>query len=181
MPHPSRPSPRDQRREPFGSGSPPEFTSRTVSVTRVSRMVAGGRRFRFRVLVAVGNGKGAVGIGLGKGQNVAQAVEKATRRANASRVIVPRRKGTIPREILIKKGTARIIMRPARPGHGIVAGGVIRTLCELSGITDISAKILSRSTNQIVNARATIAGFQKLSERVAVAEKRRVKPITNNP
>lgn len=136
-------------------------------------MVAGGRRFRFRALVAVGNHDGLVGIGAGKGIDVPKAVEKASRRARAACVNVPRRGGTLPREIVVKRGAARILLRPARPGHGIVAGGVIRTLCELAGITDVSAKILSRSTNSLLNAQATILAFQRLADRAGVAEQRK--------
>ena len=173
MPRPY--SPPRGRRESSVTTSASEFESRTLAVDRVSRMVAGGRRFRFRALVAIGNRNGVVGIGTGKGLEVAKAVEKATRRAHASRFSVPRRKGTIPRDILVKSGTARILMRPASPGHGIVAGSVVRALCELAGITDISAKILSRSTNNLSNARATVEGLRFLAERVAVAEQR--KPV----
>lgn len=150
-----------------------EFASRTIEVRRVSRMVAGGRRFRFRVLVAIGNGRGVLGIATGKGVDVPKAVEKATRRARARTITVPLRNGTIPRDIVIKRGTARILMRPARPGHGIVAGGIIRSLCELAGITDISAKILSRSTNNLANAQAVLSAFRILSNRVQANEARR--------
>lgn len=136
-------------------------------------MVAGGRRFRFRALVAVGNSKGIVGIATGKGVDVPKAVEKATRRARAACIHVPLRKGTLPRDILVKRGTARVLLRPARPGHGIVAGGIIRSLCELAGISDISAKILSRSTNNLANAQAVMDAFRILAERTKVAEKRK--------
>ena len=173
MPRPRSSSRADRRRSDAYSASAPEFESRTIEIRRVSRMVAGGRRFRFRALVAVGNHQGTVGIGLGKSLAIAAAVEKATRRARASCVTVPRRNGTIPREVRIKEGTARILLRPARAGHGIVAGGVIRALCELAGITDISAKILSRSTNDIVNARAVMKAFGELRDRVSVSEGRR--------
>lgn len=161
---------RSRRREPVEE---PEFASSTLEVRRVSRMVAGGRRFRFRALVAIGNKKGTVGIGMGKAVDVPKAVEKATRKAKANAIRVPLRKGTIPRDIRIKQGTARILLRPAKPGHGIVAGSVIRTLCELAGVTDISAKILSRSTNSLVNAQATMTAFERLAERAQVAEGRK--------
>lgn len=150
-----------------------EFSSKTIEVNRVARMVAGGRRFRFRALVAVGDRNGRLGLGLGKGFTVAQAVQKASRKARASLISVPRVNGTIPRDIYIKNGASKIILRPARPGHGVVAGGVIRTLCDLSGITDISAKILSRSSNNFVNVRTIIKAFSKLSDRTDVARKRK--------
>lgn len=168
----SRPHDRKSVGPPGSSDS--EFDAQTVSVTRVARMVAGGRRFRFRAFVAVGNHNGKVGIGLGKAADVPRAVEKATRRARSSCIAVPRSGGTIPRDIVVKRGAVRILMRPARPGHGIVAGGVIRTLSDLAGITDISAKILSRSTNDIANAQAVMAAFEKLS-RHAEAVKLRAK------
>lgn len=153
--------------------SPPEFETKTVALDRVSRMQAGGRRFRFRAVVIVGNRKGIIGIGVGKAPDVRSAIEKASRRANENKITVPRVKGTIPREIEVKLGTSRILMRPARPGHGVVAGGVVRTICDLAGITDISAKILSRSSNNLANARATIAGFEHLAIRMAVVRERK--------
>lgn len=162
---------RGQRRQV--TSSPPEFDSKTVALDRVSRMQAGGRRFRFRAVVAVGNRKGTIGIGVGKAPDVRGAIEKATRRAHLNKISVPRVKGSIPREIEIKLGTSRILLRPARPGHGVVAGGVVRTMCDLAGITDISAKILSRSSNNLANARATMAALEKLSERVAVSNIRK--------
>lgn len=155
------------------TSSPPEFDTKTVALDRVSRMQAGGRRFRFRAVVAVGNRKGVIGIGVGKAPGVRDAIEKATRRAHMNKITVPRVNGSIPREIEIKLGTSRILLRPARPGHGVVAGGVVRTMCDLAGITDISAKILSRSSNNLANARATMAGFEKLSKRVAISNKRK--------
>lgn len=161
---------------PPGS-SDAEFDAQTLAVTRVSRMVAGGRRFRFRVFVAVGNHNGKIGIGLGKAASVPRAVEKATRRARAACITVPRRNGTIPRDITVKSGAARILMRPAREGHGIVAGGVIRTLCDLAGITNISAKILSRSTNDLANARAAMAAFRMLARHAEVAKARKQKEV----
>jgi len=163
--------PRRERRQQITT-SAPEYDSKTLSIDRVSRMQAGGRRFRFRSVVAIGNKKGSVGVGVGKAPDIRAAIEKATRRAHENKITVPRVKGTIPREIEIKLGTSRIILRPARPGHGIVAGGVVRTICELAGITDISTKILSRSSNNLSNARATMAGLEKLAERVAIAKAR---------
>ena len=157
--------------------SPPEYDSKTVAIDRVSRMQAGGRRFRFRATVVIGNRKGSVGLGVGKAPDVRSAVEKATRRAHANKIVVPRKGGTIPREIEMKVGPSVILMRPARPGHGVVAGGVVRVICELAGIEDISTKILSRSSNTLANARATIEGLEQLSKRVAVARARRE---TNN-
>ena len=153
--------------------SQPEFESKTLALDRVARMQAGGRRFRFRAVVGVGNKKGIVGLGVGKAPDVRGAIEKATRRAHENKITIPRRKGTIPREIEVKLGTSRIIMRPARPGRGLVAGGVVRTICELAGITDISTKILSRSSNNLANARATLAGFKDLADRVAVTKARK--------
>lgn len=172
-----KPSPKREERRTSFLVSESEFTSKTLEIRRVARMVAGGRRFRFRALVATGNRKGTIGIGLGKGQTVAAAVEKATRRARTNTITIPLKKGTIPREISLKEGTAHILLRPARPGHGIVAGGVIRALCDLAGITDISAKILSRSTNPIANARATIKALRQLAERTSTADHRKSRTI----
>lgn len=149
-----------------------EFESTTVSIDRVARMMAGGRRFRFRTLVVVGNRKGKVGIGTGKGNGVPDAIDKATRRAHKNVFQIPLEGGTIPREVHVKQGASEILMRPARPGRGVIAGGVVRTICKFAGISDISAKIISRSTNDIANAKATVAGLKRLSRRVKMAEER---------
>jgi small subunit ribosomal protein S5 len=142
-----------------------EFDSNLLDLTRVERMTGGGRRLRFRATVIVGDRKGKVGLGVAKGLDVAQAIEKATRLAKKNVVKVPIVEGTVPFEVEAKYGSARILIRPQRKGRGLVAGGTVRVICELSGIQDISSKVLSKSRNKINNAKATILAFQKLKKK----------------
>jgi len=142
-----------------------EFDSNLLDLTRVERMTGGGRRLRFRATVIVGDRKGKVGLGVAKGLDVAQAIEKATRLAKKNVVRVPIVEGTVPFEVEAKYGSARILIRPQRKGRGLVAGGTVRVICELSGIQDISSKVLSKSRNKINNAKATILAFQKLKKK----------------
>lgn len=139
-----------------------EYDSRVLDIARVTRVVAGGRRFRFRAVVVVGNGKGKVGIGSAKGADVALAIEKATRQAKKRVEIVKIKDGTISHLVMAKYGAARIMIMPAKHGRGIVAGGATRAVCELVGIKDIVAKTISRSTNKLNNARATLVALRKL-------------------
>ena len=135
---------------------------RTLQIDRVARVVKGGRRFRFRALVAVGDKKGKVGIGIDKGKDVSQSIEKATRRAKKDLLSVIIIDGTIPHEVEAKYGPARILLKPQKKGRGLVAGGAVRTICDLAGIKNISSKILSGSKNKLNNARATMQALKKL-------------------
>ncbi len=140
-----------------------EFDNEVLSISRVERMTAGGRRLRFRTLVVVGNRKGKVGIGLAKGKDVQQAIEKAVKKAEKNIVVVPiKRGGTIPYEVKAKFGAAVILLKPQTEGRGLVAGGTVRTICALVGIDNISGKILGNTRNKINNAKATIKALQKL-------------------
>lgn len=139
-----------------------EFDQKVLDVARVTRVVAGGRRFSFRATVGVGNHKGKIGVGIGKGQDVSQAVEKAVSQARKNMMVVPLKDGSIPHEVEAKYGAARVLIKPAGKGRGLVAGGSVRLICELVGIENISAKILSKSTNKLNNAMATLDAFKKL-------------------
>ena len=142
-----------------------EFDQKVLDVARVTRVVAGGRRFSFRATVAVGNKKGKIGVGVGKGLDVSQAVEKAVADAKKQMIVVTLREGTIPHEVSAKFSSARIFLKPAPRGRGLVAGGAVRQVCDLAGISDISAKILSKSINKLNNARATLEALKKLKTR----------------
>src|SRR5690349_15798559 len=123
------------------------FDERVVHIDRVARVVKGGRRFRFRALVVVGDRKNKVGIGLAKGADVTAAVTKATEVAKKHMVLVPVSKGTIPHEATAKVGGAHILVKPASAGTGLIAGGVVRTVLEVAGISNALSKSLG-STNK---------------------------------
>ena len=139
-----------------------EFDSKLLDLARVTRVSAGGRRFRFRAVIVVGNKTGKVGVGVAKGIDVAQAVEKATRLAKKNLIEVPIIEETIPHEVFAKFGAARVLLKPKRKGRGMVAGGTVRILCRLAGIKNISSKILGRTGNKLNNAMATIEALKKL-------------------
>ncbi len=139
-----------------------EFESKVLDLARVTRVTKGGKRLRFRAVVVVGDKKGKIGLGVDKGRDVAQAVEKATRRAKKHLISIPIKENTIPHEVEAKFGPAIVILKPQKKGRGLVSGGVIRVICNLVGIQDISAKIISRSKNKLNNAKATIKALKKL-------------------
>lgn len=142
---------------------PQEFDQKLLQVARVARVTKGGRRFSFRATLIVGNKKGQVGVGVAKAKDVAAAVEKATRAARAQMIHVSMTEtGSIPYDIQGKQTSARVLLRPAKKGRGIIAGGSVRTVCELAGLQDISAKMLGRSNNKLNNALATIKALEKL-------------------
>jgi|SRR3989344_2104966 len=142
----------------------PEFEAKIIDIRRVTRVAAGGRRYSFSVVVVAGNRKGRVGVGLGKGGDTASSVDKATRDAKKHLITVQLSSAmTIPHAVEAKYGSARIMIFPAR-GRGVAAGSSARTVIELAGIKDISAKILSGSKNRLNNARATIAALEKLTK-----------------
>jgi len=139
-----------------------EFESKLLSLARVVRMTAGGRRFRFRVVMVTGDKKGRIGLGIAKGTDVAQAVEKATRKAKKNLIEVPIVNGTISHQVEAKFGAAKILLKPQRKGRGLVAGGVVRVICTLAGIKDISSKVLGKTRNKLNNAKVTIRALEKL-------------------
>lgn len=136
-----------------------EFDKRVLQVDRVARTVSGGKRIRFRALVIMGNRAGKVGIGIGKAAEVVDAISKASRIAQKEMIEIPIINGTIPHRIEFSSGSAHILLKPARPGTSIVAGGAIRTICDLAGIKNIVAKILG-TANKINNAKAVIEVFK---------------------
>lgn len=139
-----------------------EFESKLLDLARVTRVAAGGRKFRFRAVMVIGDKKGKVGVGVAKGVDVAQAIEKATRFAKKNLIEIPIIEGTIPHQIQAKFGAARVLLKPQRKGRGLVAGGTVRVICTLSGIRNISSKILGRTGNKLNNAEATIKALKSL-------------------
>ena len=145
-------------------GAEPEekqFDERVVHIDRVARVVKGGRRFRFRALVVLGDHKNKVGIGTSKGADVTAAVSKAVDVAKKNMVTISVYKGTVPHEAEAKVSGARILVKPASPGTGLIAGGVVRTVLEVAGIHDALSKSLG-STNKINTAYATLAALQSI-------------------
>lgn len=141
----------------------PEYEQKVLDVSRVARVVAGGRRFSFRATLAAGNRAGKVGVGVAKGRDVSMAVEKAYRRALKSMVTVLLTKNnSLPHEVDGKFSSAYVRLKPARLGKGIVAGGAVRTILSLAGVRDASAKILSRSGNKLNISRATLEALKKM-------------------
>jgi len=141
----------------------PEFEHKIIDIRRVARVVAGGRRFSFRVSVVVGNRKGEVGVGLGKASDTATAIDKAVAIAKKNKMKVSLTKvNSIAHEVEAKFTRAQIMLRPARSGHGLVAGSSVRTVLDLAGIKDVTAKVISRSKNKLNIARATIKALEKL-------------------
>ena len=140
-----------------------DLDQKVLDIRRTARVVAGGRRFSFRATVVVGDRAGRVGVGIGKGAAVADAVEKGAAHARKEIIRVPLADtGTIPHEVAAKFSAARVILKPAPAGRGIVAGGPIRIIADLAGIKNISAKIMGRTPNKLNNARATIEALKKL-------------------
>jgi len=137
-----------------------EFDQKLLDVARVTRVVAGGRRFR--TVVVVGNRKGKVGLGTAKGQDMSLAVEKAAVKARKKAVIIQTKGDSIPFEVEAKYGSARVLLRPAPVGRGIVAGGAVRVICDLAGIGSVTSKILTRSKNKLNIAKATLEALKKL-------------------
>lgn len=142
----------------------PEYDQKIISIRRVTRVMAGGRRFSFSVAIVAGNGKGKVGVGLGKAGDTALAIEKALRDAKRNMLDVAMTdEGSIPHETGSKFASSQIIMMPS-PGAGLRAGSSVRTVLELAGVKNVSAKILSRSKNRYNNAQATIDALKKLKK-----------------
>lgn len=161
-----RPS-RDSRGRGRGRGDRPrsEFDQVTIEVRRVARVMAGGRRFSFSVTVVIGDRKGRVGVGLGKGSDTALAVEKAARDARRHLLTIPRTKSnSIPHAVTTKYASSVVMISPSA-GRGIVAGSAMRTVLDIAGVSDVVAKILSRSKNKLTIARATVQALSLLSEK----------------
>lgn len=155
----------DDRRRPMNPNAPAaeekQFDERMVNIDRVARVVKGGRRFRFRALVVIGDHKGQVGVGTSKGADVTAAMTKATEVAKKNMVKINLFNDTLPHEAEGKVSGARILVKPASPGTGLIAGGVVRTVLEVAGVKNALSKSLG-SSNKINIAYATVAALQSI-------------------
>jgi len=160
---------RDDRR-----GSAPEksnYIERVVAINRVAKVVKGGRRFSFTALVVVGDGDGNVGVGYGKAKEVPAAIAKGVEEAKKHFFNVPRIQGTIPHPVQGEKAAGVVLLRPASPGTGVIAGGSARAVLECAGVRDVLAKSLG-SSNAINVVHATVAALQSLEQPESVAKRR---------
>jgi small subunit ribosomal protein S5 len=159
----NRPQGPRQRRDQVPA-EPKQFEELVINVDRVSRVVKGGRRFRFKALVVIGDHKTKVGIGVAKGADVQVAIQKATDVAKKNLITIPVVNETIPHENEIKYSGARVLLKPAAPGTGIIAGGVVRSIIGMTGIRNLLTKSLN-STNKVNIAYATIEALRSLVPR----------------
>ncbi len=159
MPQPQR----NSRRPDRGPKPKEEFRERVLDMRRVTRVVAGGKRFRFRCTLVLGDEKGRVGIGVAKGLDVQQAVGKAKAEAKKNMIRVNLKDNrTIAHEVFAKYSAANVLVRPGSLGHGLRAGGAVRFVLAFAGVKDATAKILGRTQNKLTNAMATIEALKKL-------------------
>jgi small subunit ribosomal protein S5 len=148
-----------------------EFTEKLIQLNRVAKVVKGGRRFSFSALVVVGDKKGKVGFGFGKANDVSEAIRKAVEKGKRDMIVLPIKNGTLPHQVTGRFKSASILMKPAAPGTGIIAGGAVRAILEAGGVSDVLSKSLG-SQNAINVVKATFEGLDSLMNARTIAKNR---------
>ena len=148
-----------------------EFAEKLISLNRVAKVVKGGRRFSFSALVVVGDRNGKVGYGFGKANDVSEAIRKGIEKAKRSFLVIPRKKETLPHQYIGRYKNATVVLKPAAPGTGIIAGGAVRAIMEACGINDILSKSLG-SRNPINTVKAVFNGLENMLDAKAMAKNR---------
>ncbi len=163
---------RRQSNRPGGEREKSEFDQKVVEVKRVTRVMAGGKRMRFRALVVIGDHKGKVGMGLKKGMDVSNSVEKAVNSAKKNLITLSLVNDTIPHIVKVKYKSSILVLKPAKPGSGVIAGGAVRQVFELAGVKNVVSKMLG-SNNKVNNVRAVFEAFRKLKSKVEISKLRK--------
>lgn len=150
-----------------------EFESKLLDLARVTRVTTGGKRLRFRAAMIIGDRNGKIGFGLAKGRDVQQAIQKATRQAKKHVIKVFMKGETIPFEVKVKYNSVYLLLKPQKKGRGIVAGGVVRAICNLAGIPNITGKLITKTSNKINIAKATIKALEELKTYYKIEESKK--------
>src|SRR5881409_522195 len=172
-----RPDSRRPDKTPAAKG---DTTEKVVFINRCAKVVKGGRRFSFSALIVTGDKLGKVGCGFGKANEVSEAIRKASESAKKAMVKIAVRENTIPHEVIGEHGGGRVLLRPASPGTGVIAGGGVRAVVEAAGIRDVLAKSLGSSNHANV-VKATIEALRNLRRRDEILKVRGIRPRTNTP
>ncbi len=162
---------RQRRNNPKEGGEAREFDQKLVEVKRVTRVTGGGKRMRFRALVVIGDHKGKIGIGLRKGMDVTEAINKAVNAAKKNMITVPIVNDTIPHQVNIKYKSSKLLMIPARPGTGVIAGGAVRSVLDLAGVKNVISKMIG-SNNKTNNVRAAYEAFKMMRSKEEILKSR---------